>query len=109
MQEKQQLKEECEELRKQEAIYKYTQDVSLKTENRYKQEIETLKRHLSSSQEGRDYERELWDETQEKVRAREQVGGEKGSKHRYLQKRRSKKKIIQDTGKVNVNVEETNK
>ena len=69
----QELSSEVEELRKADAIHKYTEDFNQKAEERYKVEINSLRRQLSNSREGRDYENELFLEKTTRLKELEQV------------------------------------
>ncbi len=67
------MEAENAELKKADAVYKYTQEYNHKTEQRYKDEITSLKRQLSSTVQGRDYETELIKNKIDQLREAEQV------------------------------------
>ena len=67
------MEESIESYKKSEAIQKYKEDHNLALESRHKEEIATLKRRIRNSQEGRDYESELWEHNQERIKDLEKV------------------------------------
>ncbi|KAI0215098.1 hypothetical protein LSAT2_032876 [Lamellibrachia satsuma] len=53
------LQQELENYKKEKAVFEYTNAIYRDTENRYKCDISSLQRQLSTSHEGRDYETEI--------------------------------------------------
>ena len=68
------LEETMAKYKETEAVHKYTEEQNQRVESKYKEEISTLQRRLSSSQEGREYESELWHEKLETIKNFERVG-----------------------------------